>query len=273
MAEQDAGGWQLAEDSAESYERYLVPAIFAAMAERVLDHARVLPGERVLDVGCGTGVVARRAALRVGTGGRVVGLDLNHGMLRVARRAGAGLGPAVEWRQGDAAAPPFADGSFDLVTCQQVLQFLPDRDAALCGMRRVLAPGGRAAIAVLRPILHTPAYGPVADALERHVGAAAGAMMRSPFPPWDLETMRGIVARGGFREVSVRIQVGSERYPSARALLEQEAASSPLAAQLGALAPAAQAALVRDLEIGLAEFADDDGITFPMETYVVIARA
>jgi ubiquinone/menaquinone biosynthesis C-methylase UbiE len=273
MGEQGAGGWQLVEDSAEAYERYLVPALFAAMADRVLDLARVRPGERVLDVGCGTGIVARRAAPRVGGSGRVAGLDLNEGMLRVARRAGAGLTPAIEWRQGDATALPFADGAFDLVTCQQVLQFVPDRGAALRGMRRVLAPGGRAAIAVLRPIRYTPAYVPVADALQRHVGADAGAMMRSPFPSWDREELRALVARGGFREVGVRIEVGSGRYPSAAALLEQEAASSPLAGTLRALAPAAHAALVRDLTAALADFTDDDGVTFPMETFVAVARA
>ena len=150
---------------------------------------------------------------------------------------------------------------------------MPDRDRALRGMRRVLAPGGRAALAVLRPIRYTPAYVRVADALQRHVGADAGAMMRSPFPSWDREELRAIVARGGFREVSLRIEVGSERYPSAAALLEQEAASSPLAGPLRALPPPVHAALVSDLAAGLAEFTDDDGVTFPMETFVVIARA
>jgi SAM-dependent methyltransferase len=271
MGDEDAGGWQLAEDSAEAYERCLVPALFTAMAERLLDVARVRPGERVLDVGCGTGIVARRAAPRVGAGGRVVGLDLNEGMLRVGRRVGAGS--AVEWRQGDAAALPFDDGAFDLVTCQQVLQFVPARDAALRDVRRVLAPGGRAAVAILREIRHAPAYVAVADALARHVGAEAGAMMRSPFPSWGREEVRALVARGGFREVRVRIEVGSGRYPSAAALVEQEAASSPLAGRLRGLPSAVREAMVRELTASLADFTDDDGVTFPIETFVVLASA
>jgi ubiquinone/menaquinone biosynthesis C-methylase UbiE len=270
MGERD--GWQLAGDSADAYERYLVPAIFAAMAERLLDVAGVGKGERVLDVGCGTGIVARRAAARVGARGRVAGLDLNEGMLRVARRAGAGLTPAVDWRQGDAAALPFADGSFDLVTCQQVLQFVGERSAALRELRRVLAPGGRAAIAVLRPLAHAPVYGLVADALARHAGPAAGAMMRSPFPSWDREELRALVASGGFRDVRVRVESVAVRYPSPADLLRQEAASSPLAGSLATTAPDVRDALTRDVEAALRPFTDDDGVAFPLETFVAIAR-
>jgi SAM-dependent methyltransferase len=269
----DREGWQLGEDSAEAYERYLVPAIFTEMADRLLDLARLGEGERVLDVGCGTGIVARRAAPRVGSTGTLVALDLNEGMLRVARRMSSDVQPRIQWRQGDAAAPPFPDGAFDLVVCQQALQFFSEPEKALCAMRRVLAPGGRAAIAALRPIACTPAYVPLADALDRHVGADAGTMMRSPFPGWDRETFRRIVAQGGFGDVRVRIEVGRERYPSAEEMLRWEAASSPLAGPLGELRPETRAALVREIDRSLEPYRDDDGVTFPMETWVAIARS
>lgn len=272
MKAQEGGGWQLAEDSADAYERYLVPVIFAAMSERLLDLAEVKAGERVLDVGCGTGIVARRAALRVGRPGAVVGLDLNEGMLRVARRESRAVEPAIEWREGDAAALPFPDAAFDVVACQQALQFFSEPDKALRGMRRVLAPHGRAAIAVLRPIRHSPAYVPIAEALDRRVGPTAGAMMRSPFPPWDREQLREVVARGGFRQVHVRIEVGTIRYPSAAEMLRQEAASSPLAGPLAALKPEVRDALIQDVEGGLRDYQDDDGVAFPMETFVALAR-
>jgi SAM-dependent methyltransferase len=208
----------------------------------------------------------------VGREGRVAGLDLNEGMLRVARRAGAGSDPAIEWRQGDAAALPFPDGSFDVVTCQQALQFFADPEAALRGFRRVLAPGGRAAVAVLRPIRYTPAYGPVAEALDRHAGPEAGAMMRSPFPSWDRERFRSLVAAGGFADVHVRFEIGSVRYPSAEELLRREAASSPLSGRLSKLLPAAREALVGEVAAALREYEDDDGLTFPIETYCAVAR-
>jgi ubiquinone/menaquinone biosynthesis C-methylase UbiE len=261
-------GWQLAGDSAEAYERYLVPVIFTGMAERLLDLAEVRPGERLLDVGCGTGIVARTAAARMGAAGRVTGLDLNDGMLRVARR----LGPGIEWRQGDALALPFADGAFDAVASQQMLQFVPDPARALREMRRVTARGGRVVAAVLRPIEFTPAYVPLADALTRHAGPEAGAMMRSPFPDYDRERLRALFRSAGFTDVHVRILVAAERYPSPSEMLRQEAASSPLAGPLSALPAAKRDALVREIESTLARHRDDAGVAFPMETFLVRAR-
>jgi ubiquinone/menaquinone biosynthesis C-methylase UbiE len=270
MNERPGGGWQLVEDSAEAYQRYLAPIFFEPWADRLLAHAGVQAGERVLDVACGTGCVARAAARCVGAGGTVVGLDLNEGMLAVARRVSAGA--PIEWREGDAASLPFADGSFDAVTCQQALQFFPDRPQALREMRRVLAPGGRAALAVFRGLAQSPAYAPLADALGRHVAAEAAAMLRSIFPGWTRDELRTLVRGAGFREVETRIEVGSIRYPSAEEFLRQEAACSPLAGVLRAMPGAARDALVRDLETGFAAHTDDVGVVTPMETWFVLAR-
>src|SRR5829696_8555253 len=118
--------FQLSVEAAEVYEANFVPALFAEWAPHLVEAAGVAPGQAVLDVACGTGVVARTAADRMGGQGRVVGLDLNQGMLTVAGR----LRPDIEWRQGDAASLPFAPGSFDVVLCQSALMFFPDRAGA-----------------------------------------------------------------------------------------------------------------------------------------------
>jgi SAM-dependent methyltransferase len=266
-----AEGWQLEANSAEAYERYLVPALMARWAVRLLDLARVRPGERVLDLGCGTGVVAREAASRLGAGGRVVGLDLNEGMLAVARQASSAIRLPIEWRQGDATTLPFADGEFDLVLCHQVLQFVSDGNAAALEMRRVLTPRGRAAIGVCRPIEYCPAYVTLAAALRRHVGAEAEAMMRSPFPPWTIDEVRGLFTGAGFRDVRVEIEVTELRYPSPEEFLRREAACSPLAEAIAALAEPARAALVDEITTALRSRCDDDGVVFPIETYRVLA--
>ena len=264
-------GWQLEEDSAESYERYLASA-FAPWANALVALAGLKEGERALDVACGTGVVARHAAPVAGASGRVVGLDLNEGMLRVARARSAGAIPAIEWRQGNAAALPFAAGAFDVVFCQQALQFLGDPAASLAEMRRVLSAGARAAVSVCRPIRHCATYVVLANALERHVGPEAGVMMRSPFSPWSVAQLRNLFTAAGFRSVTVRIEVGSLRYPSAEEFLRREAASSPLAGPVGALPGPARGALVRELEAALADYCDDDGVVCPVESYVAVAR-
>jgi ubiquinone/menaquinone biosynthesis C-methylase UbiE len=110
----------------------------------------------VLDVGCGTGVVARLAAHHVGPTGKVVGLDLKAGMLAVARSLPSLPGVSIEWQEGNALALPFSAETFDAVLCQQGLQYLPDRPAALGEMHRVLVPGGRLALSLWRPIHGQP---------------------------------------------------------------------------------------------------------------------
>src|SRR5262245_2757037 len=132
--------WQFVGSVPENYERYLVPTIFGPWALDLVELAR--PGERVLDIACGTGIVARTAARRVGSGGKVVGVDVSAPMLDAARAAAAGEGLSIEWREGNAMTLPFSDTEFDLVLCQQGFQFFPDRSASLREMHRVLRPGG-----------------------------------------------------------------------------------------------------------------------------------
>ncbi len=268
----ESTGWQLDRSAPEAYEAYLVPAVMEPWAARLVDRAGVAEGDRVLDVACGTGVVARHAAARVGDGGSVTGLDVNEGMLEVAESTAAGTRPGIEWRRGDATDLPFADGSFDVVCCQQALQFLDDPAAALAEMRRVLDSGGRVALSVWRPLEYHPGYVVLAEALERHVGEEAGVMMRSPFPPWDAEHLRTLAREAGLGDVAITIEVDAGRYPSVEAFVRREAASSPLAGPIAAVAPEVRDALVREVADGLEAYLDDEGVVLPMESYVLVAR-
>lgn len=265
-------GWQLETSSAEAYERYLVPTWSRPWAERLIELAAPEPGDRVLDVACGTGIVARLAAARVGEQGSVVGLDLNEDMLDVARAAARDSRPPVEWRQGDATELPLPDATFDLVLCQQGLQFFVDREVALREMRRVLGPGGRLGLSYLRPISHNPGWEALTDALARHAFPDAGEMLRSPFPEGDSAELRELVTSAGFRDVQIRIVVVGVRYPSANDLVRWEAAASPLAGPLAALDAVVREAMIRELGEALRPYTDDDGIVFPSETYVATAR-
>jgi ubiquinone/menaquinone biosynthesis C-methylase UbiE len=253
--------------------RALLGASLVRAGGGVLDRTRGAgAGERVLDVACGTGIVARRAAPRVGSGGRVVGLDKNEGMLKVARKASSDVRPAIEWRQGDATDMPLPAGAFDVVFCQQGLQFFPDRSATLSEMHRVLAENGRLTLSVLRSIEHNLGYRLLAEALERHVGPDAGAMMRSPFPSLSADELRDLITGAGFRDVRILLGIGPVRYPSVEELVHKEAASSPLAESILSLKDDVRAALVRDVGEALRTYTDDDGIVFPAETYLAVAR-
>src|SRR5262245_12382791 len=125
--------FQIPIEAAEVYEQAFVPAFFAQWASLLCDAAAVAAGQRVLDVACGTGIVARTAADRVSPGGAVVGVDLNEAMLTVARRVRSD----IDYRRADAAALPFEDQAFDTVVSQMALMFFPDRLGSVREMARV----------------------------------------------------------------------------------------------------------------------------------------
>jgi SAM-dependent methyltransferase len=264
------------ENPFEAYEQYLVPRFFAPGAQILTELSEMKQGERVLDVACATGSVARAAAAKVGPSGKVVGLDINQGMLDMARKVSAELYPEIEWRHGDAMALPYPDGAFDVVLCQQALQFFPDRSAALREMRRVLAGGGRLAFAFLRSLTYNLAYGCFVQALEHHGWHAAAGLMGSPFPTMRIEWMRALVSGAGFLDVRIQIGIGPVRYPSAREFVRQEIAATsavlPSNQPLAMPSKAVYESVVAELESSLAEYTDDAGLVFPTETYLVTAH-
>jgi SAM-dependent methyltransferase len=253
---------------AELYERYMVPAIFGPWAEDLLDAAALQPGERVLDVACGTGVVARAAAPRVGPAGAVVGLDLNPPMLAVAAALPPVAGAAIAWQAGNAVALPFAERSFDVVVCQQGLQFFPDRPAAMRELRRVLAPGGRVALAVWRSIAHSPGFAVLAHALDRHIGPD---LLTGPFSLGDAAEVQALLEDAGFRDVRIRAAAKTLRFPSPEAFVTRYVAASPLAAPVGQADEPARAALLADVRAGLEPYLDGDALAFPIENHMVTA--
>ena len=205
-------------EAAKAYESFFVPALFGQWATAVADAARIGPGQRVLDVACGTGVLAREARGRTGPSGYVAGLEPDPGMLTVARE----LAPDVDWRQGVAESMPFPDESFDAVVSQFGLMFFSDRRRALQEMMRVLTPGGRLAIAVWDGLAGIPAYAAEVALLERLAGAAAADALRAPFALGDRNRLRALVEEAGAGAVSVNTERGTARFPSLRAMVEAD---------------------------------------------------
>ena len=206
------------ETAAEVFERLFLPARFSRGAARVADAVRLVPGDRVLDVACGTGAVAQECARRVRPNGAVVGLDRSPDMLAVARRKL----PDLELREGRAEALPFDDDAFDVVTCQFGLMFFDDRHQALREMRRVLKPGGRLAVAVWDRLERTPGYAALTGLVEQHLGVEAGAPIRDAFALGDVDVVRSMLTEAGFSSVEARSVDASARFPSVGVWVEAE---------------------------------------------------
>jgi len=226
----------------------------------------------VLDVACGTGIVARLVAARVSPKGRVVGLDSSPAMLAMARSLSPISGTAVEWTEASALAIPFPEATFDLVLCQQGLQFFPDRPAALREVHRVLVPDGRLVLSVWRAIQYSPGFAVLAEALARHVSSDAGKAMQTPFSLGEVDELHALITAAGFRDVTIRSAVKSLRFPSPEDFVRRYVAGSALAGLVAQVSPDIPEALLGDVRQALHNHADDEGVAFPIEAHVVIAR-
>ncbi|WP_299443389.1 methyltransferase domain-containing protein [uncultured Phycicoccus sp.] len=205
-------------EAARAYEELHVGALFRQWTRPVLDAARVGEGHEVLDVACGTGVLAREARPRVGPRGTVTGLDLGAGMLAVA----AELDPDIRWVEGAAGDLPFADDTFDAVVCQFGLMFFPDRVGAVREMLRVARPGGRVVLAVWESLERSQAYPEAVDLLLRRAGPVAADALRAPFVLGDPDELLGVFAEAGAPDAQVETLSGTARFPSIRSMVEAD---------------------------------------------------
>jgi ubiquinone/menaquinone biosynthesis C-methylase UbiE len=213
--------------AAENYQRFFVPSIAEPVAEELMVTARLRPGERVLDVACGTGVVTRLAAKQVGAAGSVAGLDVNPGMLAVARSE-TPSNISIDWYEASVESMPLQDKAFDVVLCQMGLQFVPNKLAALREMQRVLNAGGRIYVTVPGP---KPAiFEIMTDALARHLSREAASFVDLVFSMHDVGELTELMRSAGFREIAVQAKSKDLRLSPPKDFLWQYIHSTPLAA-------------------------------------------
>jgi ubiquinone/menaquinone biosynthesis C-methylase UbiE len=267
------GHWQLEGNAAELYQRYLVPAITTKWAEDLVDRALPRSGEAILDIACGTGVVARLAAKTIGHG-QVTGLDLNEGMLTVARSV-LSEGAPISWIQGSAMDLPFPRDSFDVVLCQLGLQFFPDQGRALREMLRVLRPTGRVALSVYSPIERTPGANAFVLALDEVLGTGASRIKRGEHSFADPAQLEALLIGTGFAEVEVRTVVQTISFPSVLDYVRFQLFATPMAALLADRMEAQRQAIVssvasRTAALSTPKMLQGGRFTFPQEAYVAI---
>jgi SAM-dependent methyltransferase len=261
--------WLLQGHAPRRYERYKVPRIFRPLAERFVDHVGNRPGERLLDVACGTGIVARVAAPLVRAHGKVAAIDVNCEMLAVAAGCARVEGAVIEWLQADATELPFGSGAFDTVLCQQGLQFFPDRARALGEMRRVLAPDGRIALNVWGP--RNPYLHALARALRRHFGAEAAERSRAPLALADRAALLALLQAAGLRSIALHAVTILREVGDLRQGLLQEIADFPFAAQVCQADTPTLAAMAQSMIAELRPYRTQAGYLVPVDAYFVTA--
>jgi ubiquinone/menaquinone biosynthesis C-methylase UbiE len=259
----------LAGNAPQLYERYTVPNLARPQTELMFAHVSLQAGDRVLDAACGTGIVTRVAVQRWGNLGHIVGVDLNPGMLAVARAHTPATGIPLAWLQGDVCALPFLPGSFDVVLCNQGLQYAQDTLAALREIHRVLVPKGRLAFTVWSA---SPYVMAMAEALAHHISPAVAASSLAGFALRDAATVRQCVDTAGFRAIEMQVLEFIERVPaSAEAVLERTARSS-YGPDVAAVQEDTQRALGQEVWAALHAYRDGDDFVIPCQNHLVHAR-
>lgn len=253
------------EKVAEAYESLLVPALFAEWPYRLADEAAIQEGQKVLDVACGTGILARVLAERVGANGAVAGVDINPGMLALARR----INPAIDWREGDAEALPYKDGSFDAVLSQFGLMLFSVPENALHEMKRVLRPRGQLAVAVFGSLEDLPAYAAIADLYDRLVDKSVGDALRMPFSMGDTAMLASLFTRAGISSAKISTYNGQARFSSVREMVLADVKGwFPFAGI--ELDQQTIEAITKEAEIVLKSFKNSSGaVEFPVPAHIV----
>jgi len=273
MSQSSSGvpAWQLEGNAPLAYDTHIVDVFLQDYSRRLVEVAAIKPGDRVLDVACGTGVMTRLLANKIGSAGQVVGFDLNAGMLARAR-ASRETAAAIEWRLGNATDMPFADASFDCVICQHGLQFIPNKAAAVSEMHRVLADRGRIVISVWRSIEHCPWQAAIADAVERNIGSEQAAQIRSAFSFGDADQLQQMIVAAGFRGVEIRVERETIRHPSMAEYVPSYISATPVAAAIAGLDKEEQATITTDVRDALTAYRVGDGFAAPVEAHVAIGH-
>ena len=254
-------------NAAENYQKFFVPVIGGPFALDLVNEAGLRPAERVLDVACGTGTIARLAAERVGPNGRVSALDVNAGMLSVARSLPSAT--PIKWYETAAESIPLPDDSFDVIFCGLGLQFFADKAAALREMYRVLKPGGRVYISTPVP----NAFFDLFDrAIARHVSEEASSFVHAVFSLSDPHEMEALLTEAAYSAVKTRTRSRNIQLPSAREFMWQYIYCTPLMAVLPQSGTSQTEALERDLVAAWQPWASGDGLCYEQSTLVSSGR-
>jgi SAM-dependent methyltransferase len=254
-------GYQLSGSAPAAYVRY-ASHVMAPWTDDLISQAQCASSGRVLDVACGTGFVANQ----VNPACKITGIDVNEGMLAVARQ-----NTNIDWRLGSATELPFADGSFDVVLCQQGLQYFPDRTAAIKEMARVLTPAGRISLNVWGPIERQPFHGALLEAIVRYLGEEHKAVFDLAFSLTTTTELHVLADAAGLKNARVRFEHRTIRHPDPSELIAGFMTSTPIAAQFNALPEDRRKSFVEHARNRLSAYVDDAGLASPMENHFLAA--
>lgn len=264
-------GYTIQKENAELFERFMGPAWFGPCAKALVALAAPAPGERVLDLACGTGLAAREVASVLKGAASISGCDINQAMLDVGSEVAARESHNIDFKQGDAGELPYQDGTFDLVLCQQGFQFFPDRAAALGEIKRVLAPTGRFAAAIWLSEAHCPGQGAFIGAMEKHGLDVSGS--RRAFSFGDEAQLRSVFGGQCFPFLEIGSARFMAKFDSPKHCIEVLATSTLYVRMaLEQATPDLRKTILDDAVAALEKYKANASVQIPMETHLLLGR-
>ena len=262
--------FQLSGSAAAIYEEQKVPAIFSPLAEATLDAVPLFDDDSILDIACGTGIVARKARERVGPSARIVGVDLNEGMIDAARNLGDSHSQSCEWRTADVTKLPFEDGTFSVAFCQQGLQFFPDQELALREIKRVLRPGGRIALTVWSET--SALFKALAEALRRHVNDEVAERLLAPFASPGADALGSLVSEQGFGDISAQVLAVERVLGDPENAIPKEIMGTPVGPAVLERGDAVMRQIVDEVMEALSGYRRGSHFAYPTHTHLIRAK-
>jgi len=199
---------QVSKDAARVYEEFFLPALFQEWAPIVTEAAQIQNGHRAIDVACGTGALAIEISEHIGPQGSVIGVDINDGMLNIARDKA----PNIEWQIAPAELLPYEDSRFDCAVCQFGLMYFDNREKALREMMRVLRPGGTLAFIVWNKLENNPGFAARNELWIKMFGDDAGDEV--PYSLGGIEVLKKLLVSADILDVEISTRNGTARYSS-----------------------------------------------------------
>ncbi|MCJ8324636.1 MAG: methyltransferase domain-containing protein [Rhizobiales bacterium] len=261
-------GFQLAGNAAALYEEQKVPAMFAPLADATLASLNLSPDEDVIDIACGTGIVARKIRELLGTNSRVVGVDLNEPMIEIARNLQDVYSQSCEWHISDATDLPFKDNEFSIAFCQQGIQFIPDKKGVLREAYRVLQPNGRIVLTVWDGIAEFML--PMVDSLSRNVSSEVSNIAKAPFA-YDARRLLPLIENTGFKNIIIDSITINRTIASTEQAIRNEIMGMPFGHLVKAKGDEILNNVIHETLIGLSKFQLDDNFVIPQQTYLIQA--
>ena len=262
-------GFQLSGNAAAIYENQKVPAMFAPLADATLKVVSLFDDDIVMDVACGTGIVARKVRDKIGSAARIVGADLNEGMIETAKGLTDAQSRSCEWHTANATDLPFEDGTFSIAFCQQGMQFIPDKEGALREIHRVLRPTGRVALTVWNGMADFMV--PIADALGRYINSEVAEKARAPFA-FNGETLLPIMSDIGFIDVSIENLTINRIIQATDSAIRDEIMGLPIAPSVKEKGDDVLQIIVQETLDGLSRFLQGTDFIVPQHTHLIQAK-